>query len=127
MVIPIAMTALIYAALLCVCGLMSLFGRMSMRLGAQVLGSGLEVMGPTPYFLEALLFMLSTWGVLRRRKWGRRLLILLCGIGIVLIVPHISSAVVDERWIAMSVDGVQILVRVAAASYLFREAEWFRP
>jgi hypothetical protein len=49
----------------------------------------------------------------------------ICAVGVVLLVPHISSAVIDERWFAMSVDGVQILLRVAIASYLLREAEWF--
>ena len=96
-----------------------------MRLGAQLLGSGLEVMGPTPYFLYALLLAFSAWGVWRAKNLARRLLILICGIGVVLIVPRISSAVVDERWVAMSIDGLQILVRVAIASYLLREAEWF--
>ena len=97
-----------------------------MHAGAQLLGSGLEVMGPTPYFLYAIALTLGAWGLLRAHNWARQLMIIVCGAGVVLTVPHISSAVMDERWLAMSGDGAQILIRVAVASYLFREAEWFR-
>jgi hypothetical protein len=116
-----------YAIFLAICGVLSITGRMSMHLGAQLLGSGLEVMGPTPYFLYAIDLLLAAWGLLGRKNWGRRLMIVICAVGVALTVPHISSAVMDERWIAMILDGVQILVRVAIASYLFREAEWFAP
>jgi hypothetical protein len=121
----IAVLALAYALLLCVCGALSLAGRMSMRLGAQLLGSGLEVMGPIPYFLYAIALALCAWGLLRRHNWARRLTIIVAATGVILLVPHISSAVMDERWLAMSVDGFQILIRVSIASYLFRESEWF--
>lgn len=125
MIVPIAIVALVYAMLLCVCGVLSIVGQMSMAVGAQLLGSGLEVMGPTPYFIYAVALGVGAWGTWKARNWGRRLFILICGIGVVLLVPHISSAVVDERWVAMALDGLQILVRVAIASYLLREAEWF--
>jgi uncharacterized membrane protein (DUF2068 family) len=82
-------------------------------------------MGPAPYFLYALLLAISAWGVWKAKNWARRALVLICGVGVALIVPQISSAVVDERWVAMSVDGFQILLRVAIASYLLREAESF--
>lgn len=96
-----------------------------MRISVQLLGSGLEVMGPAPFFLYAILLVAGAWGMLRARNWGRRLMIVICAVGVVLLVPHISSAVIDERWLAMSLDGLQILLRVAIASYLLREAEWF--
>ncbi len=98
---------------------------MSMSLGVQLLGSGLEVMGPAPYFLYAIALVVGGWGLLRGKNWARRWIIVVSAVGVVLLVPHISSAVIDERWIAMSVDGTQILIRVAIASYLLREAEWF--
>ena len=126
LIAPIALLAGTYAAVLCVCGVLVLVGRMWMRAGAQLLGSGLEVMGPAPYFLYAVALSFAAWGIWSAKNWARRLLIVTCGIGVVLVVPHISSAVVDERWSAMSFDGIQILVRVAIASYLLREAEWFR-
>jgi hypothetical protein len=125
LIVPIAVLAFAYALVLCACGGLSFAGRMSMRVAAQLLGSGLEVMGPAPYFLYAVALLLGTWGLLRAKNWGRRLLIVVCAVGVVLLVPHISSAVMDERYATMSFDGVQILVRVAIASYLFREAEWF--
>lgn len=122
---PVAYLAIAYALFLATCGVLSIAGRMSMRLGAQLLGSGLEVMGPTPYFLYAFALLLTAWGLLRRRNWGRRLMIVICAVGVALAVPHISSAVIDQRYVAMSIDGLQILVRVAIATYLLREAEWF--
>lgn len=126
LVVPIATLAFTFALVFLACGALSFSGRMSMHAGAQLLGSGLEVMGSTPYFLYAIALTLSAWGLLRAHNWARRLMIIVCGAGIVLTVPHISSAVMDERWLAMSGDGAQILIRVAVASYLFREAEWFR-
>ena len=96
-----------------------------MSVGVQLLGSGLEIMGPAPYFLYAIALVVGAIGLLRGKNWGRRLMIVISATGVVLLVPHISAAVMDERWIAMSGDGMQILVRVAIASYLFREAEWF--
>ena len=125
LVLPIALTASAYALVLLAGGGLELAGKMSMRAGVQLLGSGLEVMGPTPYFLYALVLIVGAWGLLRAKNWGRRLMIVICAVGVVLLVPHISSAVIDERWVAMSVDGLQILLRVAVASYLLREGEWF--
>ena len=127
LIVPIIVMACVYAITLCVCGVLSLSGNMPMRIGAQLLGSGLEVMGPAPYFLYALAVAIGTFGIWSARNWGRRLLIAVCALGIFLLVPHISSAVMDERYLAMSLDGAQILIRVAIASYLWREAEWFRP
>ena len=125
LIAPIAALAMGYALLLCVSGVLSVMGRMSMRVGAQLVGSGLEVMGPAPYFLYALALALGAWGLWGAKNWGRRLLIGLCALGVFLLTPHISSAVMDERYLAMSLDGVQILARVAVASYLWREGEWF--
>lgn len=126
LIVPIAILAFAYALLLFISGVLSIAGSMSFRLGAQLLGSGLEVMGPTPYFLYAAIVAFSAWGLLRARNWARRLMIAICAAGVFLLVPHISSAVIDERYMAMSLDGAQILLRVAIASYLWREGEWFR-
>jgi uncharacterized membrane protein (DUF2068 family) len=82
-------------------------------------------MGPVPYFIYAIALALGALGLWRAKNWGRRLLIITCAFGVFLLVPHISSAVMDERYLAMSLDGVQILMRVAIASYLWREADWF--
>lgn len=125
LIAPIAYLAFAYALFLVICGVLSILGEMSMHLGAQVLGSGLEVMGPTPYFVYAFALSLAAWALLRRKNWGRRLMIIICAVGVALAVPHISSAVIDERYTTMSLDGLQILVRVAIATYLFREADWF--
>jgi hypothetical protein len=126
LIVPIAILAFAYALALFVCGGLSFAGLMSIRIGSQLLGSGLETMGPVPYFLYALALGASAWGLVRASNWGRRVLIVVCAGGVILLVPHISSAVMDERYLAMSLDGAQILVRVAIASYLWREGEWFQ-
>lgn len=125
LMVPIAILAFAYALTLLVCGGFSFAGLMSMRVGSQLLGSGMETMGPAPYFIYALAVGVGAWGLMRGKNWGRRLLIVVCAGGVILLVPHISSAVMDERYPAMSLDGTQILVRVAIASYLWREGEWF--
>ncbi len=125
LILPIAVFALLYALILCGCGVLSVLGRMPLRLGAQLIGDALVVMGPSPYFLYAIAFAGGGWGLLRRQSWARLLIVFLCAIGIFFLVPHISSAVVDERYAAMSLDGLQILARVAIASFLWREKEWF--
>jgi ABC-type branched-subunit amino acid transport system permease subunit len=125
LLLPIIILGLGYAVTLCVCGVLSFAGRMPFHLGAQLIGSGLEVMGPTPYFLYAMALIAAGVGLLRRQNWARLLLIIVCAAGIVFLVPHISSAVIDERYAAMSLDGLQILIRVVTASYMWREREWF--
>ncbi len=125
LIVPVAILALACTLVYVVGGLLSLAGRMSMHVGAQLLGTGLEVMGPAPYFLYAIALGSGGVGLMRRQNWARLLVIVVCGAGIVFLVPHISSAVIDERYTAMSWDGLQILVRVAIASYLWREREWF--
>ncbi|ABF39036.1 hypothetical protein Acid345_0031 [Candidatus Koribacter versatilis Ellin345] len=125
LILPIAIVCFSFAAVLCICGVLSLIGSMSLRLAAQLLGSGLEVMGPTPFFLYTIALCAGGTGLLLRQNWARLLTVILCAVGILFVVPHISSAVVDERYAAMSLDGVQILVRMAIASYLWREREWF--
>jgi hypothetical protein len=126
LIAPIALIAFAYAIVLLVGGALSIAGRMSLHLGAESLGSGLEVMGPPPYFLYAIALATGASGLSRAKNWARRVIIVLCAAGVFLTVPHISSAVMDERWLAMSFDGLQILLRVAVASYLLREAQWFR-
>ena len=96
-----------------------------MRAAVPILGNGLELMGPTPYFLYAIAAGGGGIGLLRRQNWARLLLVILSALGVFLLVPHISSAVIDERYVAMCWDGLQILVRVAIASYLWRERQWF--
>ena len=125
LLLPIVALASLFAIALLVCGTLSIAGRMSLHLGALLLGSGLEVMGPTPYFLFAIALAACALGLMKSQNWSRLLTIILCGAGVVFLVPHISSAVVDERYAAMSLDGLQILLRVAIASYLWREREWF--
>ena len=125
LIVPIAILAFAFAVVLCGCGVLSTAGRMSMHVGAQLLGSGLEVMGPMPFFLYSITFGAGGFGLLRRQNWARLLIVIVCGAGIVFLAPHISSAVMDERYAAMSWDGLQILLRVAIASYLWREREWF--
>jgi len=125
LIAPIAIVCFGFGIVLCTSGVLSLIGRMPMHAGAQLIGSGLEIMGPIPYFLYTIAFAAGGLGLLQRQNWARLLIVVTCAVGILFLVPNISSAVIDERYAAMSLDGLQILVRVAIASYLWREKEWF--
>ncbi len=123
---PILCVVTLFAVVLLVCGVLSLFGRMSFALGAALLGSGLEVMGPAPYFFLAAMAGLSAWGLWHGTNWGRRLTIALCAIGVFLQIEPISSAATDRNWLALFFLWLEMAVRVIVASVLLRERDAFR-
>lgn len=116
----LAVVSLLFAALV-------FFGPMPLSAGAFLLGGGLEQLGPLAFALYAVLLGVLALALVRRWKGARRLTMLLAAVGIALAVPAISSAVVDQRWLAVLRDGLQIMVRVVVIFYLSQEGvkEWF--
>ncbi len=116
----IAVVALLYAGLL-------LAGRIPLSAGAFLLGGGMEQLGPVAFLLYALILAVLAWALWRRWKGARRVAIFLAAVGIALAVPAISSAVGDERGLAIAREGLQIMVRMIAIYYLSQEPvkEWF--
>lgn len=95
--------------------------------GSVLLQGGMEQSGPIAFLIYAALTLTLAWVLWTKRRWARRLTILLAGIGVAFAVPAISSAVADGRPLAIVREGLQIMVRVAVIYYLSQEPvrEWF--
>jgi hypothetical protein len=116
----LAAIALVYAGLF-------LAGRIPLSSGAFLLGGGIEQLGPMAFLLYAVVLALLSVALWRRWNGARRAAIVFAAVGIAIAVPAVSSAVVDERGLAIAREGLQIMVRVVAIYYLNQEPvrEWF--
>jgi uncharacterized membrane protein (DUF2068 family) len=118
----VAATFLLAAAHLLVVGLTMLLrpGLVSMAAGAELLG-GLELAGPYMVLLVAGLGAVIALGLWRLHRWARWLAILAAMIGVVLLLPSVSSAMLDFRIGKLVGGGVGTIVRVMVVWYLFQE------
>jgi hypothetical protein len=89
--------------------------------GAFLVGAGLELYGPVMFLIFAFLFGRAGFGLLRLSRWARYLAILLAGLGIYLVVPTLSSAVMEFRLPALLQDGAQVVVRGAVIWYMLQD------
>jgi hypothetical protein len=121
-VTAIAILFFAVAAYLCGVGLVMLLspGSASMALGAPLLG-GLELAGPYMFLLTGAVGALVGWGLLRLNNWARRAAILLAVIGVVLLVPAVSSAVIGFQIKSLAFGGFGVMLRVMIVWYLFQE------
>jgi hypothetical protein len=94
-------------------------GTVSMRMGAPFLG-GLELAGPYMFLLAGAAAALVAWGLLRLNNWARRAAVLLALIGIVFLVPTVSSAVISFNPVALFFGGLGVILRVMVAWYLYQ-------
>jgi hypothetical protein len=115
----VAVVFLLAAAYLLVVGLIMLVrpGSVSMAAGAPLLG-GLELAGPYMFLLMAALGGVIGWALLRLQNWARRVAIVIAAIGVVFLLPAVSSAVVDLRIKTLAQGGLGIMVRTAIVWYL---------
>lgn len=95
-------------------------GLVSMAAGAQLLG-GLELAGPYMFLLMAALGAVIALGLWRLHNWARWLAILIAMVGVVLLIPNVSSDVLDFRVAKLAWDGLGTIVRVMIVWYLFQE------
>lgn len=102
-------------------------GRVPLSAGAWLLGGGLEQLGPVAFLIYAAVLLVLSVALARRWRWARRAAILVAVAGIALVVPAVSSAVVDSRFLAIGREAVQIIVRVVIVFYLSQEPvkDWF--
>jgi cell division protein FtsW (lipid II flippase) len=118
------------AGYLLILGLLMLFSSdsVSMSLGAPLLG-GLELAGPYMFLLTGAVATLLGFGLLRLNKWSRRAAILIAVIGVVMLVPTVSSAVIGFQFKSLAFGGVGVMLRVMVIWYLFQEpiVDWFNP
>ncbi len=117
-----AVAFLLAAAYLLVVGLTMLArpGLVSMAAGAELLG-GLELAGPYMFLLMAALGAVVALGLWRLHRWARWLAILIAMIGVVLLLPRVSSAMLDFRIAKLAWGGLGTIVRVMIVGYLLQE------
>jgi multidrug transporter EmrE-like cation transporter len=129
-VTAVAAAFLLAAAYLLVIGLTMLArpGVVSMAAGAPLLG-GLELDGPYMFLLMAGVGSAVAIGLWRLHRWARWTAILIAMAGVVLLVPSVSSAMLDFRIGKLLWDGLGTILRVLIAWYLFQElvGEAFAP
>jgi len=94
-------------------------GSVSMSSGADLLG-GLEVAGPYMFLLVAAVAMAIGVGLLRLSNWARRLAIVTALLGMVLLLPSVSSAVIDFRIAQLIWGGLGVMVRAMIVWYLYQ-------
>jgi hypothetical protein len=94
-------------------------GLVSMAAGADLLG-GLEVAGPYMFLLMGAVAGSIGIGLLRLSNWARRIAAVAALAGLVLLVPAVSSSVVDFRIQTLAWGGLGIIVRVVIVWYLYQ-------
>ena len=94
-------------------------GLLSMSAGAFLL-NGLETAGPILFLLAAAAGGLTGWGLLRLNQWARRIAAVLVLVGVVMLIPSVSSSVVDFRVGTLVWGGLGVIVRVMIAWYLWQ-------
>ena len=117
----IAILFLLTAAYLIVIAVVMLLspGAVSMSSGADFLG-GLEVAGPYMFLLVAAVAIAIGVGLLRLYNWARRLAIVTALLGMVLLLPSVSSAVLDFRIAQLIWGGLGVMVRAMIVWYLYQ-------
>jgi hypothetical protein len=95
-------------------------GLVSMAAGAELLG-GLELAGPYMFLLIGTLSAGIALGLWRLQRWARWLAILSAMIGVVVLLPGVSSAMLDFRIGKLAWEGLGTIVRVMIVWYLFHE------
>ena len=95
-------------------------GAVSMAAGAALLG-GLELAGPYVFLLAAGVGVTVALGLWWLHRWARWLAILIAMIGVVMLLPSVSSAMLDFRIARLAWDGLGTILRVMIVWYLFQE------
>jgi len=121
-VVAIALAAGLLSVLNLLYLLLTSFGNVPLSGGAFLWGGGLETYGPVIFLIGAALYARVAWGVWRMTRWSRYLAITVAALGVYLLVPGISAAVIDLRSFAIATDGLQIMLRVMAIWYLLQPA-----
>jgi hypothetical protein len=121
-VAAVAAAFLLSATYLLVVGLTMLArpGLISLAAGAELLG-GLELAGPYMFLLIGTLGAVIALGLWRLHRWARWAAILLAVIGVVLLIPSVSGAVVSFRFGKLAWGGLGVMLRTMIVWYLFQE------
>ena len=121
-VTAVAILFLLAGAYLLIMGLTMLArpGLVSMMVGAGLLG-GLELAGPYMFLLVGGLGTVIALGLWHLHRWARWLAILAALVGVVMLLPDVSSAMLDFRMGKLVWAGLATIVRVVIVWYLFQK------
>jgi hypothetical protein len=121
-VIAVAAAFFLSAAYLLVVGLTMLArpGLVPMAAGAPLLG-GLELAGPYMFLLSAGVGLAVALGLWRFHRWARWAAILVAMVGVVMLLPDVSAAMLDFRMDKLVWGGLGTILRVLSVWYLFQE------
>jgi hypothetical protein len=95
-------------------------GAVSMAAGADLLG-GLELAGPYMFLLVGAVAAGIGYGMLRLNNWARRVAILAVFVGVIMLIPTVSGAVVSLRAVPLVLGGSGVILRVLILWYLYQE------
>jgi hypothetical protein len=119
----VAIASLFFAAagylLVIGCLMLTSPGLIGMRAGAPLL-SGLELAGPYAFLIATGVGGLIGWGLLSLNNWTRRAAVIIALLGVVMLIPSVSSAVVDFHASALAWSGLAVITRVVVAWYLWQ-------
>jgi hypothetical protein len=118
----IAATFLLAAAYLLVVGIIMLLrpGTISLLAGSSLLG-GLELAGPYMFLLVGAVGAAVGLGLLRLNSWARRIAIIIAGLGVILLIPSVSSSVVGFQMGRLAWGALGVILRVMIVFYLYQE------
>lgn len=121
-VTAVAAAYFLSGAYLLVVGLIMLVrpGVISMAAGAPLLG-GLELAGPYMFLLAGGVCVTVALGLWWLHRWARWLAILIAIISVIMLLPSVSSAMLDFRIARLAWGGLGTILRVLIVWYLFQE------
>jgi multidrug transporter EmrE-like cation transporter len=121
-VTAVAAAYFLSGAYLLVVGLIMLVrpGVISMAAGAPLLG-GLELAGPYMFLLAGGVCVIVALGLWWLHRWARWLAILIAIISVIMLLPSVSSALLDFRIARLAWGGLGTILRVLIVWYLFQE------
>jgi multidrug transporter EmrE-like cation transporter len=121
-VTAVAAAYFLSGAYLLVVGLIMLVrpGVISMAAGAPLLG-GLELAGPYMFLLAGGVCVIVALGLWWLHRWARWLAILIAIISVIMLLPSVSSALLDFRIARLAWGGLGTILRVLIVWYLLQE------
>jgi len=121
-VTAVAAAYFLSGAYLLVVGLIMLVrpGVVSMAAGSPLLG-GLELAGHYMFLLAGGVCVTVALGLWWLHRWARWLAILIAIISVIMLLPSVSSAMLDFRIVRLAWGGLGTILRVLIVWYLFQE------
>jgi hypothetical protein len=115
----IAAAFLLAAVYLFLAGIIMLLrpGTISLVAGAFLLG-GLEVAGPYMFLLVGAAGAAIALGLLRLNNWARRIAMIVAMLGVILLIPSVSSSVVGLQIGRLAWGALGVILRVMIVWYL---------